>query len=71
MHFLSHWLGLDNASGTTYLFWSGFFGDTVIFAAMLGLYFKHSCHTGHCWRIARHTVDGSPFCTRHLIKGDK
>lgn len=70
MHFLSHCLGLDNASGPLYLFWSGFFGDVSIFAAFVGLYFHHNCHVKGCRRWGKHKVNGSPYCTKHL-KGGK
>ncbi len=65
MHILAHLLGLDNASGGFYLFWSGIFGDTVIFAGMLNLYYTHNCHTHNCFRIGKHVVDGTPYCSKH------
>ncbi len=65
MHWLSHILGLDNASGAWYLFWSGFFGDVVIFAALVGFYTKHICHQDKCHRFSRHTINGSPYCGKH------
>jgi hypothetical protein len=64
-HFFSHWLGLDNASGPLYLFWSGFFGDITIFGAILGIYYKHNCHSPKCLRIGKHNVNGTPFCSKH------
>lgn len=64
-----HLLGLDNPGGAWYLFWSGIFGDATIFAALGLLYYKHSCHHDKCYRIAKHIVNGSPFCTKHLKKG--
>lgn len=65
LHAVAHVLGLDDASGPWYLFWSGFFGDLALFGGGLALYHKHNCHERRCWRIARHTHDGSPYCTRH------
>ncbi len=64
-HFLLHWLGLDNASGAQYLFWSGIFGDVTIFAAGIGLYFHNQCHDETCKRWGRHKVNGSPYCKLH------
>ena len=29
---------------------------------------KHNCHDKGCWRIGRHTVDGTPWCDRHHHK---
>lgn len=65
MNWLYTWLGLSNASGAPYLFWSGFFGDLTIFAAMVGFYFHRMCHDDRCHRWGRHTVDGSPYCKKH------
>lgn len=48
-----------------YNFWSGFAGDLTLFGAIFALYYKHNCHVPKCPRIARHTVDGSPYCTKH------
>jgi hypothetical protein len=65
LHWIAYVLGLTNASGGWYLWWSGFFGDVTIFAGLFALYFKHNCHVRGCWRVAKHVVDGSPYCSRH------
>jgi hypothetical protein len=65
IHFLYVWLGLSNASGSQYLFWSGFFGDVTIFAAIFSIYFKHNCHAKGCPKIGKHLVNGTPYCTKH------
>lgn len=64
---LSHILGLDNASGAWYLWWSGFFGDLTIFAVPLILLRKHNCHQKWCLRLGRHPVAGTTFtvCKKH------
>jgi len=65
---LLHILGIDDVSGRWYGFWSGFGSDISEIALLGGLYGlarKHQCHQHHCWRIGRHTVDGSPWCDRH------
>jgi hypothetical protein len=65
---LLHFLGLDSASGTAYLAWSGAvsdLGEIALIGAVLGAYRKHNCHQEHCWRIGRHVVDGTPWCNRH------
>ncbi len=69
--FFRHVIGIDNASGSWYLLWSGIFGDVVIFGAAIGLYKKHNCHEPTCWRIGKHTVDGSPYCSKHHMKARK
>lgn len=65
MHVISHFLGLDNVSGPVYAFWSGFGGDLTIFGAIFGLYYKHNCHIKRCPRIGKHTIDGTPYCSKH------
>lgn len=62
-HWFAVWMGLSNASGGQYLFWSGIFGDTTILAGALLLYWKHTCHVGRCWRLGLHKVDGTPYTT--------
>ena len=60
---LWHVLGLDNASGRWYLWWSGFgsdLGELTIVAVIL----RHiNCHAPGCWRPARHQLRG--FCRKH------
>lgn len=65
MEFLMKWLGLTNASGPQYLFWSGFFGDVTIIAGAIGLYFHHNCHARGCPRWGRHKFEGTPYCALH------
>ena len=71
MHWLAHWLGLDNASGPVYLGLSGFIGDLSLIGAGFAVYRKHNCHQRWCPRIARHdftdTATGLQFglCRSH------
>jgi len=74
-----HWLAVH--SGTLhggpdpyYNFWSGIGSDigeaTLISAVGIGVYTgirKVNCHTKGCWRIGRHTLDGTPYilCRHH------
>jgi hypothetical protein len=69
---LLHWLavhtGTVNEGGPFYGFWSGIgsdIGEVAILGGVISLYRKHSCHTSGCWRIGKHTVDGTPWCSRH------
>ena len=67
-HALMHFFGLDNLSGPQYGFWSGVGSDIselAIVGAVLGAYRKHNCHAKGCWRVGRHSVDGTPWCDRH------
>lgn len=69
MHWLAHIFGLDNASGGWYLFWSGICGDLALIGGTATLYHKHTCHAPRCARIAKHQVEGTPWCTRHHPRG--
>jgi hypothetical protein len=69
MNFILHWLGMDNASGRVYLFWSGFFGDVTIFAAVIVGLHHLNCGNKGCWRIARHTTaNGHKLCKKCITK---
>lgn len=70
MSWLAHILGLDNASGHWYLFWSGIGSDITEFGIVVGLVAlvrKHQCHVDRCWRIGRHPVGGTAYivCRKH------
>ncbi len=65
-----HVLGLDNAGGNFYLFWSGFganFAEFAMVGALWGIVRKHNCHIRRCPRIGRFPVEGTQFtvCQRH------
>lgn len=64
---VEHWLGMTNASGKTYLFWSGFFGDVSIIVAAVAFLRHRNCHVTGCWRVGRHHVAGTPYvtCQKH------
>jgi hypothetical protein len=72
---LVHFLGLDYGGRyghpLPYDLWSGFGSDIselAIIGAVLGAYRRHNCHERKCWRIGRHTVDGTPWCNHHHQK---
>lgn len=70
LHWLAHWLGLLNASGPIYSFWSGFGSDLTEFALLVGavgLYKHHNCAWKGCPRFARKhwQVKGTPLRTCH------
>jgi len=67
-----HWLlqvtGTASESGHWYAFWSGFgsdLGEGTLLAAVIGMYHKHNCHSKGCWRVGKHVVDGTPWCSKH------
>jgi hypothetical protein len=65
--FIEHILGIDNASGAWYLFWSGIFGDVVIFGGAVTIAKKHNCHVNGC-KSVRTSNDPSvhaPACRKH------
>jgi hypothetical protein len=70
---LWHFLGLDSASGTAYLAWSGVLsdlGELAIIGALFGVYRKHNCEVARCWRLGRHTTAaGHQTCRRHHPEG--
>jgi len=65
MTWLLHVLGVDDASGRWYLFWSGAGADLGYMAIFGGFWHKHNCHQARCWRLSRHVVDGTPWCNKH------
>lgn len=70
---LLHLLGVDNLSGPWYGFWSGIGSDLSEIAGLLTVawifYRRHNCHVHGCWRIGRHSVEGTPHvvCRRHGV----
>jgi hypothetical protein len=73
VHLLAHFLGLDNASGTAYLAWSGFGGDLAelaIVGGLLTIVRRHNCEVHRCWRMGRHSTDGGHMvCRKHHPDG--
>lgn len=65
MEVIMHWLGLDNASGAVYLFWSGFFGDITIFAALITYYIHTRCHVSGCNKRAKYQFKHYKLCKVH------
>lgn len=66
MHLLQHILGLDDAAGRWYLWWSGVGADLGIVGAVYGLYRRHNCEIHRCPRFGRHvTAAGARLCRRH------
>ena len=73
LHWLGHILGLDDAAGAWYLWWSGAgsdLGELGIAGALIATYRRHTCHVGSprfCWRLGTHPIDGTVYraCGRH------
>jgi hypothetical protein len=70
LHLIAHVLGLDNASGGWYLWWSGACADLGLFAAPFVLWRRHNCEVRGCWRLGRHaTAAGHRVCRYHHPDG--
>jgi hypothetical protein len=63
---LAHLLGLDDASGPWYLWWSGVAGNLSLIGAPYILWRHHNCEAHRCPRIGRHrTAAGHRVCRKH------
>lgn len=52
----------------TYQLESGFLPALTVLSllgALISLYHVKNCHRDGCWRIGKHTVNGSLWCSRH------
>ena len=70
MNWLIHILGLNDPSGYWYLWWSGFganFQEFAMAGAVVLYYRKHNCHVKPCWRLGRHSIEGTAYvvCRKH------
>lgn len=54
MHSIAYVLGLTDAAGDWYLWWSGFFGNITIFAGVGAFILHKNCHVQGCWRMGGH-----------------
>jgi len=53
----------------TYQLWSGFLPSltvATVIGSALSLYRLNNCHQDRCWRLGKHRVGGTPWCTRHV-----
>jgi hypothetical protein len=69
---IGHLVGSDG--GAWYNFWSGLgadIGGLTLLCGAYGIYRKHNCHVGGCWRIAKQQVIGTSWmvCHRHHPEG--
>lgn len=65
---IAHILGLDNAAGFWYLFWSGIgsdLGELAIVGGLIQLARHHTCHVHRCWRVAKHPSGIFVVCAKH------
>lgn len=70
---IAHVLGLDDAAGHWYLWWSGAgadLGELAVVGTLISLYRKHTCEIHRCPRLGRHlTAAGHRLCRRHHPDG--
>jgi len=76
----THWLAWRFGMGDwpvpqgtpwTYQLESGFVPALTVLSlltAIIGTYHLHNCHEDGCWRIGKHKVNGTPWCSRHQAK---
>jgi hypothetical protein len=64
-----HFLGWDGQASDYYAAWSSsvpalitLLGMSTVLTAMVG---KFNCHERGCWRVGKHHVSGTPWCSRH------
>ena len=70
IHLIGHWLGLDNASGAPYLWWSGVGADLGMVGTAYALVRRLNCEIHGCPRLGRHvTAVGHRLCRRHHPDG--
>jgi hypothetical protein len=56
----------------SYQLWSGFLPALTVlslFGAGIGAYHLHNCHFETCWRLGKHRIGGTPWCSRHMHLG--
>jgi hypothetical protein len=78
LQFLYYFFGLDNGSGSHYLFFSGVGSDitelAIVSAAatfIVGWWHKHNCVVQGCWRIGKFPVPRTAHvtCRHHHPEG--
>lgn len=64
-----HFLGWDGQSSDNYAAWSGSLPALFTLAGMStiisGIWHSLNCHQPGCYRIGKHKVSGTPWCSRH------
>jgi hypothetical protein len=70
LRLILHLLGLDSASGTAYLAWSGVISDLGEITLIAGIiaFLRHiNCHEPGCWWMGKYPAAGGSFrfCHRH------
>jgi hypothetical protein len=78
---VTHWLAwrfgmgiwpVPQGTGWPYQLESGFVPALTILSlltAIVGTYHLHNCHSARCWRLGKHKISGTPWCSRHEAEG--
>jgi len=71
-HWLGYWLGLTNAAGPVYSFWSGFgsdLGELALLGGVISIARHGNCHVRGCLRFGK-PVAGTPYRACHTHHPD-
>lgn len=64
-----HFLGWDGQTSDNYAAWSGSVPAIIsglgLSTIITGMAHHVNCHEPGCWRIGKHKVEGTPWCSRH------
>lgn len=56
----------------TYQMWSGILPALTVltlFGSLGAAWHLHNCHFDTCWRLGKHKIGGTPWCSRHQHLG--
>jgi hypothetical protein len=66
-----HFLGWDGQTSDNYAAWSGsvpaLFTLVGMSTLITGMWSHVNCHEPGCWRIGKHKVSGTPWCSAHHV----
>ena len=65
LHFIGHWTGISDESGSGYALWSGIGSGSPLLAGIALVFRRHNCHQRWCWRIGRHPHGQYVLCSVH------
>lgn len=70
MDWIATVVGLDDAGGSWYLWWSGFASDLGLIAAAVTIIWKHNCPVKGCNRLGKFpAANGYYVCAKHHPTG--
>jgi hypothetical protein len=78
---VKHWLAWRFGTGTwpvpqgtgwPYQLESGFVPALTVLTllgALTSMWHLHNCHSDRCWRLGKHKINGTPWCSKHEDEG--